>query len=60
MSRPLKYCAVNAGTDLASKAKTGGNEALASHASEMAKSDSIYKARNHCKMASGEAHSTYS
>lgn len=47
--------AKSAATDLASKAKTGGNEALSNHASELAKSDSIEKAREHFKMASDEA-----
>lgn len=47
--------AKSAATDLAAKAKAGGNETLASHASELAKSDSIDKARDHFKMASAEA-----
>jgi len=46
--------AKSAATDLASKAKASGHETLASHASELAKSDSIDKARDHFKMASGE------
>jgi len=47
--------AKSAATDLATKAKMGGNETLAHHASELAKSDSIQKAREHFKMASSEA-----
>ena len=47
--------AKSAATDLALKAKTSGNEALSNHASELAKSESIEKARDHFKMASGEA-----
>lgn len=46
--------AKSAATDLAAKAKTGGYEALASHASELAKSESIENARDHFKKASGE------
>lgn len=44
-----------AATDLASKAKTGGNEALANHASKLTKSGSLENARDHFKMASSEA-----
>lgn len=47
--------AKSAATDLAAKAKTGGNEALVKHASELAKSDSIENARDHFQMASAEA-----
>lgn len=47
--------AKRAATDLTTKAKAGGNEALANHASESAKSDSLEKAREHFKMASSEA-----
>ncbi len=47
--------AKSAAANLAAKAKTGGNEALASHASELAKSESIENARDHFKMVSAEA-----
>src|SRR5581483_3655448 len=52
----LKVSQALAADDLkAAKAKTGGNEALASHASELAKSESIENARDHFKMVSAEA-----
>ena len=47
--------AKTAATDLAGKAKSAGNNTIATHASELAMTDSIDKAREHFKLASAEA-----
>ena len=47
--------AKNAASDLAEQAKTGGNQIIATHAAELAKSDSLEAAREHFKAMSGEA-----